>query len=394
MDFCLPTSCFLDHMESPPMYNDIEIFKPFYANGLIDMDGVNNDRIARIPFTKLLDIYDEVSASVSEFPDKRNMRGRVFCASNSLSGAPYECLAHDCRIARVDELSKFSALFADNVLYHNFIADSSPTFGHAPDEDDYDFRYKVVSDISVLYQLRDLISSGIVQPYTTPHGYCLDCFSNKYLGPKSSGNIKKASVSFKNLVTKKLEVFLTSDENGIYANCEGDETILVHGGGTYILDDTVKDIIPRDVMKKASTGGVYLSKRLKKEMQIAEAISSELITDAVIQKSVSKLTGGSILTHSPREIGAMKAIENDSSVQNINNILSDHWNIIIPYAEQISVDGLLKLREREGESFVQFRTALDNSVSEAFNSKNSFTEKDAREMYSDLIEPKLAPIRT
>lgn len=159
------------------MYNNIEIFKPLYANGLIDMDGVNDSLIGKISFSKLLDIYDEISGAASGFPKASHLRGRVFCASNSLSGAPYECCEHNCRLSRVDELSKFSALFADNVLYHNFISDISPAFGHAPERDDDDFRYRAISDIHVLYKLGDLISSGIVQPYTTPHGYCLECFA-------------------------------------------------------------------------------------------------------------------------------------------------------------------------------------------------------------------------
>lgn len=368
------------------------MFQPLYRNGLIDMDGVNSDSIEKIPFSKLLDIYDEVSSSVSIFPNKDNMRGRVFCASNSLSGAPYECQEQKCRISRVEELSKFSSLFADNVLYHNFLADLSPSFGHAPDEDSYDFRYQVVSDIYVLYQLKDLIASGIVQPYTTPDCYCLDCFSNKFLGKNASKKVQHATFNFKNKVYQKMEVYLTGDEDGFYASCKADETIFAHGESFFLLDEKITELLPPKIIKQAYEEGVYLNDSQKRKLKLGESISNRLVTEAVYQKSVSKLTGGSILTHSSSEISALKSIENDSSIHNVNSILSEHWNIIIPYAEQIPVSALLKLREREAESFITFRKALDKSVSEAFQLKGRFTEQDARDIYSDLIEPNLAQL--
>lgn len=374
------------------MYNDIPMFQPLYANGLIDMDGVNTSRIENIPFSQLLDIYDEVSNTVSHFPKKDSMQGRIFCASNSLSGAPYECMEQSCRISRVEELSKFSSLFADNVIYHNFLADISPSYGHAPDEDNYDFRYRVTSDLLALYQLKDLIASGIVQPYTTPQSYCLDCFSNEFLGNGVSKKVTNASNRFKNKIYSKMEVELRGDEDGLYITCEADETIFSHGASCMLLNDNVKDILPSKIINQAYKSGVYLNDRNKRELKLGEMIATNLMTEAVYQKSVSKMTGGSLLTHSPSEIGAMKAIEDDTSIHHVNNVLSEHWNIIIPYAEQISVSGLLKLREREGESFVAFRKALDKSVSEAFQLKGSFNEKDARDLFSDMIEPQLAQL--
>lgn len=374
------------------MYNDVPMFQPLYANGLIDMDGVNINRIESMSFSKLLDIYDEVSNTVSKFPEKDGMRGRIFCASNSLSGAPYECMEQLCRIERVEELSKFSALFADNVVYHNFLADISPSYGHPPEEDDYDFRYQVASDLLVLYQLKDLIASGIVQPYTTPQSYCVSCFSKKFLGSRLSNNVKNASSRFVHDIYQKMEVELIGDENGICVSCEADETIFPHGSSYIFLSDRVKDILPKKIINKAYKGGAYLNDHYKRQLKLGEMISTRLMTEAVYQKTVSKITGGSLLTHSPSEIGAMKAIEDDACVHHVNNILSEHWNIIIPYAEQISVSKLLKLREREGESFIGFRKALDKSVSEAFQLKSSFNEKDARDLFSDMIEPQLAQL--
>lgn len=212
------------------------------------------------------------------------------------------------------------------------------------------------------------------------------------MGKPTSIHVKKASIKLKNIVYQKLDAFLYGHEDSLHVHFEADDTILTHGISIMKLNDHHMALLPPDIFKKAFSGGVYLSKRLKRQLRLGEMISSELITDAVVQKSVSKLTGGSVLTHSPREIGAMKAIELDPAIQHTNNILSEHWNIIIPYAEQISVAGLLKLREREGESFIKFRKTIDNSVAEAFKLKGGFTEKDARELFADIIEPELAQL--
>ncbi|MCC4784489.1 hypothetical protein OW495_03115 [Vibrio sp. 14N.309.X.WAT.E.F5] len=378
------------------MYDEIEILQPLYRKGLIDMDGVNSDVIERLPFAELLDLYDEVSSTAAGLPDSGKMRGRIFCASNSLSGAPYECLEQSCRISRVEELSKFSALFADNVLFHNYLADLSPSYGHVPKQDDFDFRYRVISDISALYKIKDLMKAGIAQPYTTPNSYCLGCFSNHFLGKGSSGRINQSINKLRTSIYSRLDAYLAYDEyGGYYVNCECDESVFPHGTRTYHLEDAIEQVLPPYVIKEVhEKGGIYLSSGNKKKLGLAESISSESITEAVYQKSISKLTGGSILTHSVSEINALRSVEVDDVVLNINNVLSKHWDIIIPYAEQVSVSTLLTLREREQEAFVRFRTALDKSVSEAFSLKGSFTEKDARELYSGVIEPSVSSLET
>ncbi|WP_305457652.1 hypothetical protein [Photobacterium leiognathi] len=378
------------------MYDDIAIFQPLYRKGLIDMDGVNVERIERLPFLELLDLYDEVSNTVANLPDSSNMRGRIFCASNSLSGSPHECIEQNCRLSRVEELSKFSALFADNVLFHNYLSDISPSYGHIPEQDDFDFRYRVVADIHTLYKFKDLIKDGIAQPYMTPKNYCLECFSNQFLGKGYSNRISKSIDKLGSNIYSKVEVFLTFNEvDGYLANCESDENTLPHGTQIYYLDNSIEEVLPSNVIKKAhEQGGIYLSLGNKKKLGLAESISSTSIAEAVYQKAIAKHTSGSILTHSLNEVNALNLIEKDNHVSNINTILSKHWNIIIPYAEQISVSNLLKLRKREQEAFIRFRAILDKSVSEALALKGSFTEKDARELFADVIEPDLALLET
>lgn len=372
------------------MHRNTNMLQPLYENGLLDMDGVNRDRIERLSFSKILDIYDEISSLVAGLPKKENIVGRVFCASNSLSGAPYECSERSCRISRVDELSKFSSLFADNVLFHNFLADLSPSFGHAPSEDGENFRYRVVSDIYSIYKLKDLMYAGIVQPYTAPNGYCLDCFSNKFLGKSSSGIVSRARARFKRDLENSMEVYISYDHDGYYVVCEADEMIFPHGSICISLNSNDLGNLSDDFLIKAKENKIYLTNKQRRELGFGESISYNLVMEAVYQKSISRFVGGSILTHSSSEINALKSIEGDQSIKKTNDILSKHWNIIIPYAEQLSASELLTLREREPEAFVTFRNALDTSVGEAFSLKNSFTEQDARELYSGIIQPSLA----
>ncbi|TGV17306.1 hypothetical protein E5N72_18955 [Pseudoalteromonas sp. MEBiC 03607] len=374
------------------MHNDIKMFESLYQNSLIDMDGVNEEIINKTPFSKLLDIYDEVSSSVSYLPQEQNLIGKVFTASNNFAGSSYECPAMKCRMNRVEELSKFSTLFGENVLFHNFLADSSPTFGHAPSKDSKKFRNRVIADINVLMGLKGVISKGIAVPYTMPHGFCLNCFTRKFLGNSSSQLVERELKNLENHIYKSMDMEIIKTESGFKLRCSSDNDILPH---TYIhqLSSKEQGMLPDDILQNMHVEDKHtLSHAQKKMFSEVKRLSRQLMAEAVHQKSMSKLTGGSILTHSLAEVNTLKRLESDSQISHVNDILSEHWKIIIPYAEQLSVDNLLLLREREPESFIQFRGAIEKSVSEAISLNKGFSVRDARELFSDTIAPNIAKI--
>lgn len=377
------------------MNNYNEMFLPLYKNDILNLDGINEEKINKLSFTKLLDIYDEVSQSVAKLPNRDELSGRVFTSSNSLSGSSLECEELSCRIKRVDELAKFSSLFADQVLWHNFLSDISPSFGHPPETDSEDFRYHVLADIHVLFKIKDLIDNNIIQPYTIPHGYCPDCFAKTFYGDRNPEQILNAKLNLENDIKNSLSLSISClDEDLFTINYDGDDNYIPHGGASIMYNrNEIESIIPNHIIDKIKENQkIKLPDKVYNNLNIPAHLSNSLTTEALYQKTIANITGSSILTHSTGEINAIKRIEGNDYIRNINNLLLNHWDIIIPFANNFTPTEILELRFREQESFISFRSCLDKSLSEAFAMKETFTSKDARDIYASIIQPSLAEL--
>jgi hypothetical protein len=53
---------------------------------------------------------------------------------------------------------------------------------------------------------------------------------------------------------------------------------------------------------------------------------------------------------------------------------------------------LIRVREREEEAFITYRYALNKAIGEFRASGDTFSERDARALYSDIIAPKLTAL--
>ena len=63
---------------------------------------------------------------------------------------------------------------------------------------------------------------------------------------------------------------------------------------------------------------------------------------------------------------------------------------VVPFAGDVDISDVLKLREREPEAFILYRQALTKAIREVRDKKGTFRERDAQQLYSDVIEPNLA----
>jgi hypothetical protein len=65
---------------------------------------------------------------------------------------------------------------------------------------------------------------------------------------------------------------------------------------------------------------------------------------------------------------------------------------MLPFADGVPVKKLLRLRQREEESFIRFQAAMHRIVAEARSLGGEITEQDARNLYGDVIRPRLAEL--
>ena len=159
------------------------------------------------------------------------------------------------------------------------------------------------------------------------------------------------------------------------------------------MDNLHHEIYKRPrILKNLETGKpINISKTLIKKLELHEDRVHEVATNAIYGLSTSKCLNTTFLTENELHLNLLNSLQDDKRTVDKNIIASDHMTSIVPFVEDVDINNLVKLRKRENEAFLIYRRALCQAINE-FKSMDSFTENDAKLLYSDVIAPCLASL--
>lgn len=162
--------------------------------------------IADMSFSRILDLVDEISAETTQLNINQELTIHSHAASLSLGGGRQECFNLSCRKKRLDELSRFAALYSDQVYIHNYLSDYSPLFGHSPKKDTEHFRVTAINDIGLLLEIRPLVEAGKIVVYTIPteRRCCPYCLADLVFGTESGSRLKNVRKEIANSFKEKI----------------------------------------------------------------------------------------------------------------------------------------------------------------------------------------------
>jgi hypothetical protein len=369
------------------------MFEPLRKSGLIKRGKLQRDVFGRLSLKKILDVFDEATAVTSQVPTTSQLAGRTHCASIGLSGGIGECDAPSCRLKRADEVARFGALYSDHVLIHNSLADLSPSFGHEPNSDSEEVRERLFTDLSVITHLRPLIEKRILIPYSTPQTYCSDCFATMNLGDDAGARFKNARRRLEQELLNSMAVELDGwDETTAGIAVTGQKSWFEHGSRHIVVDPNQVPALkarPTILKKLRNEQSFFASATLTKALNIHERFAEQAMGNAAYQMTVANLTGADYLSHRRADLDVLQGITCEDKAARTNAVLAQNWKNIVPFAGDVSLARLTKLRSRQREAFVRFRSALDVAVEEAMGDRNTISAKDARSLFADVIQPEL-----
>ena len=70
--------------------------------------------------------------------------------------------------------------------------------------------------------------------------------------------------------------------------------------------------------------------------------------------------------------------------------MQKHLTSLVPFLGDVPPASVLKLRQREEESFLTYRQALNKAIDDVRAQRSDFSEREARSIYSDVVAPELA----
>ena len=144
------------------------------------------------------------------------------------------------------------------------------------------------------------------------------------------------------------------------------------------------------ILKRLKNGEeIQLSNNFKNKVKLPQQESEAIIYNLVHQLFITGIFKTSYITNRDLDVEILnRTLKND--VRSFNNsLLATNFRAFIPFALDVPIQDLLKLRLREYGSFVEFRNALKQAIKE-FNSDSKIDSKTIKDFFSDIIQPKLA----
>lgn len=308
--------------------------------------------------------------------EKSKNKGSVFefRPNSTLSGGKYPCSDLYCRLNRLEELMRFSSLYADKVYIVSPIDKYMELLENGLEID----AYELAVDIIILLELKPLVINNIFKFQSEYICLCSNC-SSKFHRKKEMLK-KDMDDCFKSLVIEcstKIECKLSIKEDIELYIFNAEEY-----GYNHKTVMSFKYYIPDNILGKLGTlksDEVSLNPDDILALDIPNFLLNKAYEDVFgkfIYDNDSKI---SYLTD--REVDyTLLSYANGQTENNLH--LLDHSLSIIP---DVSISNIVELRMKEGESFKVYRDKLNKELRKL----NNPSKNEIKDLQLDIIQPEI-----
>ena len=295
------------------------------------------------------------------------------------------CQNPPCVRQKLEFLAHYASLYCDRVFLPLPLVGAG---SHSSGEE----KSALEESIRALNILRPVIEAGFVRPVTMTTSHC------EHMGPF----IKKT----RRLIMLAAEEFrwdAMSDLNATYQKpdfsptglpsvyIDGPEDLIEHGGlvalypappfwvsRSWRYDGEGKHVVPRRKL-----GSIY---RIN---QIFEAIAD----DTSFHLAFGSPFQARYLTSMPGEAALLDLLSGNEELITANEAVRRMLSHIIPVVGDLSLRAVVRLRQKEPESFARYRDALTRIIDEFLRDHKRLSKNDAREIFQDYIDAEIRKIR-
>jgi hypothetical protein len=361
-----------------------ELFDVLEKHGFVGIDDL--DKIADLPEKKLEKLYTEVYSSVfsvqttktcgwqsSHLPDTFS-----FHASASIRGAS-GCGAPECRIKKLDFLSRYAALYASELTF--------PLSMEAPERVEHiaDMRGLLERDLPALLYLRPLITGGIVVPVMMRTQHCIH--HAKWM-KKMSLLVHDFSQAAAEALSSEFRIMYQIPEK----SPSGRPTLYFEGPDGYIEHGALVALYSRKpkwlpkTLRFDRNGRVEVRGPHKQHMlsQVFEGIAHNM----TFYLAYGAQRNTRFLSDMYGETEFLEWLTEDDQLSATSVALRELHHCV-PLLNDLPIATILRIRKEEHESFENYRETVTTISSEILGDNHRLTKKQAREMFRTAIEPEL-----
>ncbi len=370
------------------MHGVLEILQ---QHGLLKGKTSSLSAVEHLSLAGLIDISQEIHEEVTKTHTPISNPTFSFSASMGLSGGGSSCLecnSMDCRIRRINQLARFASMYSDKISILNpFIF-----YGDALSKEFLQtVKANFLDDLKIISIVAPLLNSGHLGFFSPDTNVCFACQAKEFLSDNAG---KKCEVEH-----RKLE---DSFAKNILANCQfvdGESVIFLDTQKPYIDHDRVliRKGIPSPIVKRPRIRNKFLkgecvplSQSTIRDLEIHTELAHQVMMNAMFGLATSSVLHTNFLTENDMHVSFLNSLNADSNIVSKNRIAEKYLSSIVPFLDDLKIADIMKVREREQNSFLLYRKALNQAINDFTTAGSRFTIKDAQALHGDVIAPELA----
>ncbi len=323
-----------------------------------------------------------------EKPNTSHESGGAVLASSSLR-SDSGCREWTCRQAKLEALAHYACLYADRLVV--------PVSLTALLHDEQVARLAIADLFYKLSLLRPLFDAGIAVLAPDIHCLCVDC--GRRFDEVCNQLDKQSFDTYLERLGRDLHVTYRppTRQRSWYVELTGHTDYIPHGElrmqpiGEYA---NAPQWAPKRLKRIGGRLGAEMTANKIRKHRIGGTLFGQLARDAVIQQYSGVSYNASYVTDSPVEARFLERIyPRDSTAAAIRELL-DQLQHEVPLLTDIPLRRILRIRESDRDSFVLYRNALRQVISQQFRAGCTLTSDEARELCSDVIMPQVRRLKT
>lgn len=304
-----------------------------------------------------------------------------FIASSSLSGSAHPCASPFCRRKKLDQLTSFSALYADEVYIQN-------PFEHLLRSGQIRAveRHETLAAVQNYFYLKPLIEKEIIKYAITTVNFC-EIHEKEIAIPLSTSIQQKedklvaALESY--LIDRCIVVFdyIDGDKNQPFFEIKGPDNIIEHGAmhlhGYQPISNIFKPFLNKKVPYTLEEEEVQSSK-------ILDQVIGPIVKDLSEQEWHSALNGTSYLCDNNTHMKIAGKNNNKAYVAN-SDVFEKSLKHYLPSIHAKSLEAIISLRNREEESFSVYRDKLNKFLKDS----SSWQKEEISKIFREQLLPEI-----
>jgi len=361
-----------------------ELFDILEKHGFVTLD--DQDKIADLPEKNVEKLYIDVYSSVFGVQTTRAYDWQSphlpdtfsFHASASIRGAS-GCGASECRIKKLDFLSRYAALYATELTF--------PLSMVAPEraEDIAQMRRLLERDLPALLYLRPLITGGIVFPVMMRTQHCIH-------HAKWTRNMSSLVHDFSQAAAKALRSEFRITYQIPEKSPSGRPTLYFEGPDGYIEHGELVALCNHKPKWLPKTTRFDKNGRVEVRGPHKQHMLSQIFEDFADNMTFYLAYGAQrnarFLSDMYGETEFLEWLTDDERMSATSMALRELHHCV-PILNDLPIATILRIRKEQRESFENYRGTVTTISSEILGSNRRVTKKQAREMFRTAIEPEL-----